>query len=112
MVRDEVIEVGWGRCCGSFMLRRFLHLFCRQQGGCERCYKEGEEGARADSTEETKLVVMQRLNLCKVPVWKVVAIIQRREDENLRQWRWKREGGLALGKNQLDLVVYWIWEVE
>lgn len=41
----------------------------------------------ADSTEENKLVVMRRLNSHKVPVWKAVAIIERREDENLGQWQ-------------------------
>lgn len=37
---------------------------------------------------------MQRLSSYKVPVWKVVAIIQRREDGNLGQWQWKREDWL------------------
>lgn len=56
----------------------------------------------ADSTEENKLVVMQRLNSHKVPVWKV-AVIQRRENEHSGQWLWETEGGLDLRKN------HWIW---
>ena len=47
--------------------------------------------------------MLQRLNSHKVPIWKVAALIQRGEDENLGQWQWER-GGLALRKNQMDLV--------
>lgn len=82
----------------------FLHLSCRQQVALEGVYKGGVGvGAYAASTEGKKLVVLQRLNSHKVPIWKVAALIQRREDENLGQWQWER-GGLALRKNQMDLV--------
>lgn len=40
MVRDEIIETGWSRCCGSFMF--FLIFVLQAVGSCERCLEGGK----------------------------------------------------------------------